>query len=162
MTNNEQAAICKAIAVSCMWGNGGIGSVILDTLQRVLPMEQKWRTVFNENVRAAQQEAVGIITDEAELRRWTKLGYWLTNYEPDRVALFNPPPMNGLFMYVTRAVADKYKSLWSGWPMTSTAPSPWEAASPTTSPASTAATSPDTHAHHSPPDTPELPLPHAK
>lgn len=111
MTNEEQMMICKAIARSCMWGQRGIGSVILDELQKQFPMERKWQEVHREHAKEAKREAVGVVKDEAELQFWLSRGYWLCNYEPGELSLFNPPPMNGLHMYVVGEMADQYGKL---------------------------------------------------
>lgn len=106
MTNDEQIAICKAIAKSCMWGQSGIASVILDEFERKLPMQ--WRGVYDAHAREAKREAVGVVTDEAEVHRLLRRGYWLTNYQPGEMSIFNPPPMNGLYMYLSAELAERY------------------------------------------------------
>lgn len=109
MDEKEQIAICKAIAEACMWGQGGIASVIIDRLDKKVEAPRKWREVYVENSKAAQRESVGVLDDEDRLRIYLRQGYWLTNYNEDGCALFNPPPMNGLCMYVTKELAEKYK-----------------------------------------------------
>lgn len=115
MTNDEQVAICKAIARSCMWGQGGIGSVILDELQKRLPMGRPWQEVYREHQRQTEYEAVGIVKDEAEISYLLSRGYWLTNYSPGELAVFNPPPMNGLHKYITGELADRYGAIHDAW-----------------------------------------------
>lgn len=106
----ERVEICKAIAAACMWGHGGIAGVILDDLDKRLPGNPTWRDLHAQNQKAAEREKVGVITDEAELRRWLSRGYWLTNWDEDGCMLFNPPPMNGLFKYVSKALAEAEKA----------------------------------------------------
>ena len=120
MTNDEQDAICKAIAVSCMWGQGGIASVILERMDDAVPMERSWRSVYRAVRKQATRESVGVISDEEELKRYLNPfsnphayfnagRYWLTNFDEDGCSLFNPPPMNGLSKYVSKELADKYR-----------------------------------------------------
>lgn len=57
MTNEEQVEVCKAIALSCIWeGGGGVGTAILDELQKRLPMERPWRQVHDIHAQAALRE----------------------------------------------------------------------------------------------------------
>lgn len=109
MDEKEQIAICKAIAAACMWGQGGIASVILDRLDDEVEAPRKWREVYAENSKAARRESVGVLEDEERLRWYLGRGYWLTNYDEDGCSLFNPPPMNGLCMYVSKDLAEKYR-----------------------------------------------------
>lgn len=109
MTEDEQAAICKAVTIACMWGHGGIASVIMEELDKVAPMPEQWQAVYNRNARAVKREHMGVLTDEARLRGYLRRGYWLTNYDEDGCSLFNPPPMNGLCMYVSKELAEKFR-----------------------------------------------------
>lgn len=110
MTEAEQTTICREMAKACMWGQGGIASVILEKLDKALPMERAWKAVYDDNSRDAKREHMGVINDELELQGYLSRGYWLTNGD----SLFNPPPMNGLCMYVSPALYEKYKP-WSSW-----------------------------------------------
>ena len=98
-----------------MWGHGGIGSVIIDGLQKKFPTKPTWREVMDANSKTAKHEAVGVVKSEDELQRWLSQGYWLTNYEPGELSLFNPPPMNGLAMYVLGELAEKYAPRHDPW-----------------------------------------------
>lgn len=111
MTDGEQEQICRAIAVSCMWGQGGIASVILDRLDDKGPaMPKRWREVYQSVAKDAQRRQMGVITDQQELDRYLSRGYHLTNHDEDGCSLFNPPPMNGLAKYVSKELADKHKA----------------------------------------------------
>lgn len=105
MTEDEQKTICKEMAKACMWGQGGIASVILDKLDKALPMRASWKGVYRDNQRDAVREHMGVLDDEDELLRYMSRGYWLCNGD----SLFNPPPMNGLCMYVSDRLYQKYK-----------------------------------------------------
>lgn len=109
MSPEEQAAICKAIAVSCMWGHGGLGSVILDELQTRLPATRPWHEVHAEVAKQARRESVGVVTKREQLDWYLKQGYWLTNYDDDGCELFNPRPMNGLAKYVSLELTNEIK-----------------------------------------------------
>jgi hypothetical protein len=110
MTRDEQEQICRTIAVSCMWGQGGIASVILDGLDRKGPkIDSTWREVYRSVEKDARRQSVGVITDEKELDLYLRDRYWLVNYDEDGCSLFNPPPMNGLAKYVSKELADKHK-----------------------------------------------------
>lgn len=115
MTSEEQIKICKVIAKACMWGHGSIAIVILGGLQEKMPTDPNWEAVYSDNVKTAAREAVGIVKDEAELLGWLSRGYWLTNYEPGELSLFNPRPMNGLAKYVVGDLADKYGRTHDQW-----------------------------------------------
>lgn len=122
MTDNEQKAICKAIAVSCMWGQGGIASVILDRLDANGPEgPQSWNAAYREVAKTAERESVGVIESESELRGYLSRRYWLVNFDEDGCSLFNPPPMNGLAKYVSKELAAKHRPMspytptGSGW-----------------------------------------------
>lgn len=111
MTAEEQVAICKAIAVSCMWGQGGIASVILERMDSNGPAGPRgWTEVYREVQKPATRESLGVITERAELDRWLGRGYWLCNYDEDGCSLFNPPPMNGLSQYVSKELAYTVKA----------------------------------------------------
>ena len=110
MTNEEQEKICRAIAVSCMWGQGGIASVILEGLDKTGPKtDTSWREVYSSVAKDARRQSMGVITDAKELDGYLRRGYWLVNYDEDGCSLFNPPPMNGLAKYVSKELADKHK-----------------------------------------------------
>lgn len=110
MTRDEQEQICRTIAVSCLWGQGGIASVILDGLDRKGPNTgTTWREVYGSIAKDARRQSVGVITDEKELDRYLRDRYWLVNFDEDGCSLFNPPPMNGLAKYVSKELADKHK-----------------------------------------------------
>jgi hypothetical protein len=107
MTEQEQIEICKALAVTCMWGQGGIASVFLERLDRYGPAGPKgWYETYNARAKDAKRESMGVITDKAELDRYRALGYWVTNFDEDGASLFNPPPMNGLCKYVSKELAE--------------------------------------------------------
>jgi hypothetical protein len=115
MTDDEQRTICMEIAKACMWGQEGIACVILEKLQAALPMAEPWEVVYRKNTREARYQAVGVIRDEAELRKWLSRGYWLCNYQPGQLSLNNPPPMNGLAMYVVGELAEEYGKRHDAW-----------------------------------------------
>lgn len=104
MTDDEQVQICKVMAAACMWGQGGIASVILEGLNKKVPLARSWVAVYRENAETAKKEHMGVLSDEEELRRYLGRGYWLTNGD----SLFNPPPMNGLCTYVSPELYTKY------------------------------------------------------
>ena len=108
MTAHEQIQICKVLAIACMWGQGGICSVILDDLDKKMPMDPSWQQTFADHRKEATREHIGVITDENELRGYLNRGYWLVNGD----SLFNPPPMNGLRKYVRKDLYDKFKYPW--------------------------------------------------
>jgi len=108
MTEEERIEICKSIAIACMWGQGGIGSVILEAFDKRLPSEPTWHDLHNSIAEDARRESVGTIDDEEDLRWRLSRGYWLTNYDDRGCALFNPQPMNGLSKYVSKRLAEKY------------------------------------------------------
>jgi hypothetical protein len=57
MTHEEQVEVCKAIALTHIWPQGGgIGTVILDELQKRFPMERPWRQVHDIHLQAALKE----------------------------------------------------------------------------------------------------------
>lgn len=114
MTEEEQIAACKAIAASCMWGNSGLASVIIERLDKAIPCDPTWRQVYDANAKAAKRESVGVLSDEKTLKWMLQRGYWLTNWNEDGCCLFNPPPMNGLSQYVSKELAEKYRS--DRWP----------------------------------------------
>ena len=115
MQDTEQVAICKAIARSCMWGHGGIASVIVERIAKTVAAPEDWGKVFRENKRAAEYEAVGIITDRAELDRLLACGHYCCNYRHGELAVFNPPPMNGLYKYIIGSLADEYGERYDSW-----------------------------------------------
>lgn len=111
MTSDEQEQICRAIAVSCMWGQGGIASVILDRLDKNGPKhDASWREVYQSVAKDARRKEMGVIEDAGELQRYLSRGYWLVNFDEDGASLFNPPPMNGLAKYVSKELADKHQA----------------------------------------------------
>jgi hypothetical protein len=108
MTRDEQDDVCRAIAVSCMWGQGGIASVILEELDRKSPLpEMSWTDAYKTVKSAATRSHMGVITEQAELDRYLSRGYWLANHDAEGCALFNPPPMNGLAKYVSKELAQQ-------------------------------------------------------
>lgn len=116
MTEAEQTAICKIIQKSCMWGHGGIGSVILDGLQKKFPMKRDWHDVHTKNARKARHEACGVVSNEDEIKRYLDRGYRLTNYRPGELSIFHPRASGGgLYKYITGALADKYGQRYDAW-----------------------------------------------
>ena len=96
-----------------MWGHGGIGSVIVDTLQKRFPTDPSWQKVRATHEKAAKREEVGVVTDEKELRMYVQQGYDLCNYEPGQLSIHNPGRYGGgLHMYVVGELADKYGELY--------------------------------------------------
>ena len=110
MTRDEQVKICYILAKISMFGHGWVGSTAIDDLQKHLPTDPSWQQVYGDNARQARYDAVGVVKDEKELMYWLSRGYWVTNYnaKDHELALFNPPPMNGLNKYVIGDLADKY------------------------------------------------------
>lgn len=116
MTDEEQDAICKAIAASCMWGHGGIGAVILDDLQERLPQARDWRAVHEAVKTSARHEAVGVADTELEIERLLTDGYALCNYQPGELAIFRPRKFGGgLHKYIIGDLADKYGKQHDEW-----------------------------------------------
>lgn len=115
MTPKNQKAVCMAIAKACMWGQGGIASVILDDLQQALPTEPSWHDVYRGNHRQAVRDVVGVITDESELLFYIQQGYRLTNYQPGEMSLHRPSPAGGLVKLVSAELAEKYGPVYDSW-----------------------------------------------
>lgn len=116
MTDDEQDTICKVIAASCMWGFGGIGSVILDKLQARLPQARDWRKVHEALQQSAKYEAVGVVKSEAEIDRYLKDGFTLCNYAPGELSIFYPRTLGGgLCKYIVGDLADKYGVMHDPW-----------------------------------------------
>lgn len=109
MTEEEQVAICRQLAVTCMWGQSGIANVLLDGLDRNVHAPKPWREVYAEHAKSAERDAVGVITDREELNGYLRQRYWLTSFDDDGCSLFNPPPMNGLARYVSKELAGQMK-----------------------------------------------------
>lgn len=112
MTNGEQVLVCKIIAKACMWGNGGLASVIIEELDKKLKQKENWSSVFKANKRISEYEATGVIKDEEELRSYLGRGYTLHNYKPGELALFFPGIGRGLAKYVVGELADKYGEIY--------------------------------------------------
>jgi RNase P/RNase MRP subunit p30 len=107
----EQEKICRAIAVTGMWGHGWVpDSLFRNFEEHGVEVERPWREVFNEVQKGAERQAVGVLDDEERLIRYLAEGYRLTNYGEDGYELFNPPPMNGLCMYVSKELSEKMKA----------------------------------------------------
>lgn len=54
MTNEEQIEVCKAIALACVWPQGGqVSTVILEDLDERLPMERSWRHIHDVHLKEA-------------------------------------------------------------------------------------------------------------
>lgn len=115
MTPEEQIAICKAIAKSCMWGQGGLGMVILDELQRVCPTDQahSWRAVHDAHEKEARREAVGVVTSEEEIKYYIRERYYLCNYQPGELSIHYPSHIGGgLCKYVVGELAEKFGPIY--------------------------------------------------
>lgn len=113
MNTDEQVLICKAIAKSCMWGHGGIGSVITDKLQKSLPTDPSWQEVYTHNEKQAKYEAVGVVKDEEEIESYLRLGYPLYNYSPGELQIHNKREYGGgLHKYILGDLANKYGELY--------------------------------------------------
>lgn len=108
MTEDERLKIVKAVVLTGMWGHGWIVSSILENLDKTLPAEPSWRLLADTHSKHIQRESVGVLDDEQRLLDYRHRGYWLVNYNTDGCSLFNPPPMNGLAMYVSKRLAEKY------------------------------------------------------
>lgn len=106
MTAEEQAAVCRAIAIMCMWGQGGIASCIIEQLDKGAPMQPSWQAVFRGGAQKWKRELVGVITDEVDLTFWIGRGYRLCNYTPEGMDLHMPT--GGLHKYVSAELAAKY------------------------------------------------------
>lgn len=113
MTNEERELICREIAILSMWGHGWVGSSLMDRLDKRLPGAPTWDKLYHDIADNARRDHVGRIDDEAALKWWMQRGYWLTNWDDKGCSLFNPPPMNGLCKYVSKELAEKYKSPWA-------------------------------------------------
>lgn len=112
MDQDDRIAICNVIAASCMWGHGGLASVILDGLDKRLPHDPTWHAVYNEHSKAARREAVGVITDEKVLNDRLRDGYVLCNWDDDDgYSLFRPGRYGGgLDQYVSKALSDAHRA----------------------------------------------------
>ncbi len=114
MTEAEQIVICKVLAKSCMWGQGGIAAVILDGLERSMPMS--WHRIYAENDQQARDDATGVVVDEAELRDYLARDYRLCNYRPGRMSLHRSPAHGGgLWRAVIGELAEKYGQTHDAW-----------------------------------------------
>lgn len=109
VSEEDQIAICKTIAVACIWGQGGIARVIIEDLDKNVKAFAPWEATYTANSKAARREHIGVIEDEQVLLTCLNLGYWLTNYDGDGCSVFYPPPTNGLHMYVSKDLAEKYR-----------------------------------------------------
>jgi hypothetical protein len=110
MDEAERIEICRALAVSHMWGQGGVASVFLDELGKRLPCLPTWSDLYSAHVKESRREHLGVITDEDELRRRLRDGYFLTNWDDDGCSLFRAPHFGGgLSQYVSKELAEKYK-----------------------------------------------------
>lgn len=107
MTEAECIEICKAVACACMWGHGGIGGVVIENLQRRLPLEPSWWLLYCAHKQAAEDEAVGYVKDQIELNALLSRGYRLYNYSPGRISVHNPAPMGGLYKFIVGSWADE-------------------------------------------------------
>ena len=113
MTKEEQIKICKAISASCMWGHGGIGSVIIEKLDKTVKCADKWADVFKSSKKQGEYDAVGVISNEDELRRKISDGYTIHNYKSGELSVFRPRIYGGgLHMYVLGELADKYGKIY--------------------------------------------------
>lgn len=107
MTEDEQIQICKVLAVLSMWGHGWVGSTVTEHLDKGGPVgARSWQDVYRENMKPAQRASVGMVTDPEMLTYYLSRGYWLCNWDEEGCSLFNPPPMNGLYRYVSKELAD--------------------------------------------------------
>ena len=52
---------------------------------------------------------------EEKLREYLSHGYWLTNYNPGRLAIFGPPPMNGQRGMIYGAIAEELGKHYDRW-----------------------------------------------
>lgn len=107
MTEEEKISICKAICLSCMWGHGGIGSIVIEKLDEYLPQEYTWKEMLKKHSSKFIREHIGVISEEKELLSYLYRGYWITNFDDHGASLFNPPPMNGLYKYISKELSDK-------------------------------------------------------
>lgn len=114
MDTEEQEKICKALAITCMWGHGGIKSVILDRLQANLPQTESWHAVSTRVSDPAIREHIGVITKDDELQYYLRSGYYLCNYTPDGMNL-HAPRGGGLHKYVSAELAAKYGPIHDAW-----------------------------------------------
>lgn len=90
-----------------IWPSGGC--ICQRYNRQRLPLTPTWKSLFNQHDKEARREAVGVVTEGAKLEKMLRQGYWLTNWDDDGCALFNPPPMNGLAMYVSKPLAEKHR-----------------------------------------------------
>lgn len=110
MTEDERMKICEAIAVSCMWGHGGLGSCIVERLDKTLPEETSWKKMYDAHAKEFQRRSIPTVADEAELRYWLDLGYSLHNWDDQGCSLFRSRKSGGgLFKYVGRDLAETYR-----------------------------------------------------
>ena len=109
MTEDERIQVVKALACSHMWGQDGVAGVFLEMLDKRLPAQPRWQLLYANHCQEAKREYVGVLDDDSRLTDYLRRGYWLTNHSDDGCSLFNPPPMNGLSMYVSKRLADKYR-----------------------------------------------------
>jgi hypothetical protein len=92
-----------------MWGSG-LGTVIMDKLDKHLPAMPTWRDMYDSHEDDAEREAVGTIDDEEDLKFWLSRGYHLTNFDEKGCMLFCPPPRNGLYKFVSKRLADAHSA----------------------------------------------------
>ena len=110
MTDAERLEVVRSIVIASMWGYGGVGQSVIEQLDKRLPAEPSWGSLQAEHSKAMRREHMGVLDDEEQLRWLMSRGYWLVNYDDDGCSLFNPPPMNGLYMYVSERLAEQFRA----------------------------------------------------
>lgn len=116
MDQAEQDTICTAIAQACMWGHGGIGSVIIDKLDASMPMQVSWSERMKAVSRVAKHKAVGVVNDNGQIERLRGRGYSVCNYSPGELQIHNPRQFGGgLYKYILGGLADELGPLYDPW-----------------------------------------------
>jgi hypothetical protein len=113
MTKEDQSIVCKTVIKACMWGHGGIASVIMDNLQRDCPTEPPWDDIRRSLEKESRYEAVGSLRTEEEVRPYLAAGYIICNYEPGELSVHYPSRRGGgLCTYIVGPLADALAPLY--------------------------------------------------
>lgn len=113
MTEDERITLVKILAGIGMWGHGWIGPAVCKELQKQLPVTLSWPQLFEQYKEAAEEEAIGVVTDEEEIRSYISMGYHLCNYTPGKLSIHNPWSRGGgLRTYIKGPLAETYGALY--------------------------------------------------
>jgi len=67
MSETERLQVVRAIVESCMWGHGGLASGILERLDKFLPADPSWGSIFRDNQKLIRREYMGVSRQLADL-----------------------------------------------------------------------------------------------